>query len=188
LNPYIQAPAIRRIYWYCCLELSSNDELLLVLGPFFKRIEKRTLNLTPYKRQLLYALPTPYVVGNIVNVLLDFNPSNRHLVFSVRRWYARGSDTISSQIIAPEVTEWWILQKSPIPLRNGFDGYFVGYHEDKAWVFDAEEMKLYTNFVLLKNGQQFCHRMRFPVFEEYYESWTVFTRTDELQFQLRNPR
>jgi len=159
-NPTITIHDLIEFAPYCW---GRNEQLLLILGDILSRNPRR---LTEQQKKLInihYPI-LPYRRGRLMRSLHWYNV----YVFSVKSWMMPRNARRSSKI-APEVWEWWVWYS--LDKEENFSGYISGYRGCKAWVFNANDLKLFTNFDpgSTADGKRVIEKASNFAFQEYWE-------------------
>ena len=141
LNPTVTLDDID-LYHY----VPYNTNFILCLGPLFDRNKRR---LKEDEREQIPRVPSPYRVGEMVNVITSRN--NQVRFYSVRTWGANHTDhrrpnwtsTLSSSMVAVQVSEWWVWKRSSFYSQGT---YMLGYYRENGWVVHLESGAIYTNW------------------------------------------
>ena len=150
-------------YAPCCW--GSNEQLLLILGDILSRNPRRLTGRQKNVINIHYPI-LPYRRGRLMSSLDWYN---NVYVFSVKSWMMPRNARMRSSKIAPEVQEWWISHS--LDEEGNFSGYISGYRGCKAWVFNAKDLKLFTNFDprSTADGRSIIKKAPNFAFQEYWE-------------------
>jgi len=131
---------------------STVAGLLLLLGPILLLHKARTpTHLKHWVRSIKVdewiseaKKDLRYIFGEVVHVMKPRWDELCRYSCSVKDWSAPHDSGLTSGVVAPEVLEWWVWRGCSE--GSDCDGFVSGYIGDKAWVFQMNEARLYTNF------------------------------------------